>query len=159
MKIEAILLAITLPALCGCDSRRPSGNRAAEATGRSQTREVDSALETALTPVASIEDAFENHRSNIQILAKGAVTRLLPDDITGDKHQRMILELANGHTLLVAHNIDIAERVPASVLGGTIYVHGEYEWNPRGGVVHWTHHDPTNAHAGGWIQYKGVRYE
>ena len=106
-----------------------------------------------------IEDAFRNNQSNLQVLVRGVVTRFLADDVEGDKHQRLIIRLSNNQTLLVAHNIDLATRVPESALGGTVYVHGEYEWNDQGGVAHWTHRDPAGKHPDGWIQFRSVRYE
>jgi hypothetical protein len=56
----------------------------------------------------------------------------------GSRHQRFILELGSGQTLLVAHNIDLAPRLPALAVGETVDFNGVYEWTPEGGVIHWT---------------------
>lgn len=87
----------------------------------------------------------------------GEVARQLPDDNEGSRHQRFILELASGHSLLVSHNIDLAPRVPLSE-GDRLTIRGRYEWNERGGVIHWTHHDPQGRRQGGWIEHQGRRY-
>ena len=89
--------------------------------------------------------------------AVGAVSRLLPDDRDGSRHQRFLLRLEGGQTLLVAHNIDLAPRVPLEP-GDAVRFRGQYEWNDRGGVVHWTHHDPDGRRAGGWLEHDGRRY-
>lgn len=120
---------------------------------------LDSTLEAQRTPDSEIQAAYENETSDLQVLVRGVVDRHLADDLEGDKHQKFILRLASGKTLLVAHNIDLATRVPSSSLGKTVYVYGEYEWNAQGGVVHWTHRDPDGNHAHGWIQFDGTRYE
>lgn len=120
---------------------------------------IDSTLESQRTPDSDIQAAFDNNTSNLQVLVRGVVEKHLADDLEGDKHQKFILRLASGQTLLVAHNIDLATRVPASSLGTNVYVYGEYEWNAQGGVVHWTHRDPGGSHAHGWIQFDGTRYE
>lgn len=86
------------------------------------------------------------------------VEKRLPDDREGSRHQRFLIELANGQTLLVAHNIDLAERIPLRE-GDRVRVRGQYEWNERGGVLHWTHHDPDGDHPGGWIESNGRRVE
>jgi hypothetical protein len=86
------------------------------------------------------------------------VKKNLPDDNVGSRHQKMILELPSRHTVLLAHNIDLAKRVPARQ-GDTIRVKGEYEYSEQGGVLHWTHLDPAGRHEGGWIEHDGQRYQ
>ena len=83
--------------------------------------------------------------------------RVLSDDNDGSRHQRFILELPQRRTLLIAHNIDLAERVPIR-RGDSVRLRGRFESNDRGGVIHWTHHDPQGINSGGWIEYQGVRY-
>jgi len=103
--------------------------------------------------------AFENHQSNVQVQGSGTVTRILPDDNDGSRHQRFIVQVASGQTLLVAHNIELADRVAALDVGDRVEFYGEYEWNPRGGVLHWTHRDPRGIHADGWIEHEGHEYQ
>jgi hypothetical protein len=105
----------------------------------------------------AIEDAIAAHRSGEWVEAGGTVERVLADDRSGLRHQRFIVRLEDGHTLLFAHNIDLAPRVPVEP-GSRIRFRGIYEWSARGGTVHWTHHDPDRAGAGGWIDLEGRRY-
>ena len=105
-----------------------------------------------------IEAAFENQRSDLMVTATGRVMRVLSDDLKGSRHQRFIIELPSGHSVLVAHNIDLALRVPDLEEGASITVRGEYEWNEKGGVIHWTHHDPRGRHEDGYVEYRGQRY-
>ena len=105
----------------------------------------------------AVLDAFRARRSGVEVEATGVVTRRLPDDLQGSKHQRFILRVGD-HTVLVAHNIDLAPRVPVSE-GDTVQVRGEYEWNQLGGVIHWTHRDPAGRHPAGWIRIRGSLYQ
>jgi hypothetical protein len=36
---------------------------------------------------------------------------------------------------------------------------GEYVWNDKGGMIHWTHRDPRKRHRPGWIRHNGVLYQ
>ncbi len=60
--------------------------------------------------------------------------------------------------MLIAHNIDVAPRVPIET-NQPITIYGQYEWNDRGGVVHWTHADSHGSHEGGWINFQGKKYQ
>ncbi len=89
----------------------------------------------------------------------GTVIRILPDDQAGSRHQRFIIRLSTGQTLLIAHNIDIAPRIGNLSMGDTVAFLGEYEPNSKGGVIHWTHRDPKGLHAAGWLNHKGQMYQ
>ena len=107
----------------------------------------------------AIQSAFNGRRSGIQISGAGIVSRLLPDDNDGSRHQRFILTLSSGQTLLVAHNIDIAPRVETLREGDSVAFNGVFEWNAKGGVIHWTHRDPVGKHEAGWLKHAGRTYE
>ena len=87
------------------------------------------------------------------------MVKVLADDREGSRHQRFILRLPDDRTVLVAHNIDLAERLAGLAVGDTVAFRGEYQPNDRGGVIHWTHHDPQGRHAGGWLSANGQRVE
>lgn len=108
-----------------------------------------------VTPLAEL---FEQQQSDVQIEVSGTVIRLLPDDLKGSRHQRFIIE-AEQISLLIAHNIDLAPKIKDLNVGDEISIYGEYEWNNKGGVIHWTHHDPANKHIGGWIRHNGNQYQ
>lgn len=108
---------------------------------------------------ARVAEAFSEKRSDLQVRLEGTVDRVLTDDEHGGRHQRFVLRLINDQTVLVAHNIDLAPRVPGIQRGEAVEVYGEYEYNPLGGVVHWTHRDPANRHPHGWIRYRGKTYQ
>lgn len=101
---------------------------------------------------SSVEQAFESRRSGVPVEGRGRVVRILADDEAGSRHQRFIVRLDSGTTVLVSHAIDVAGRVSPLQVGDELSFRGEYVWNPRGGLVHWTHHDPVGRHAAGWIR-------
>jgi hypothetical protein len=115
----------------------------------SQTQSDDSVL----------QQAYNNSQSDLQVQGEGVVTKILPDDRDGSRHQRFILRLNSGQSLLMAHNIDLAPRIGNLKTGDNVAFYGEYEWNAQGGVIHWTHHDPRGRHVGGWLRHDGKTYK
>lgn len=108
---------------------------------------------------SELSNAYESRTSNLQIEGSGKVVTVLSDDNDGSRHQRFIVRLNSGQTLLVAHNIDLAQRIDSLVVGDSIRFYGQYEWNEKGGVIHWTHSDPAGSHVAGWIEHNGKRYQ
>ncbi|HDG1726954.1 TPA: DUF3465 domain-containing protein [Vibrio cholerae] len=108
---------------------------------------------------AVLQQAYLSQQSDLQVQGFGQVSKVLPDDNDGSRHQKFILKLNSGQTLLVAHNIDLAPRIPNVKVGDSVEFYGEYEWNKKGGVLHWTHKDPQNRHAHGWLKHNGQVYE
>jgi len=106
-----------------------------------------------------LNNLYKRRLSNVQVKGEGLVDRLLSDDNEGSRHQRFILKLASGQTLLLAHNIDLAPRINGLRRGDSVIFFGEYAWNSEGGVIHWTHHDPDNIHTAGWLEHSGKKYQ
>jgi hypothetical protein len=105
----------------------------------------------------ALDRAIREKRSRVWVEAEGVVVHLLPDDREGDRHQRFLLDLPSGHTIKISHNIDLAEPVPVRK-GDALRFRGRFEWNEKGGAVHWTHRDPSGRQPGGWLELAGTRY-
>ena len=108
---------------------------------------------------SDIERAFKTRASNVEVQGEGTVERILEDDLSGSRHQRFIVRLTSGQTVLIAHNIDVAPRIATLHAGDSIGFYGEYVWNAQGGTVHWTHHDPQGRHLSGWLKHNGQTYQ
>ena len=106
-----------------------------------------------------IKQAYQNQQSDLQVQSHGIVKKLLNDDNQGSRHQKFIIKTSNGLSLLVAHNIDLAPRINDLRQGDRIEFYGEYEYSDKGGVIHWTHHDPAGHHANGWLKHNGKTYQ
>ena len=103
--------------------------------------------------------AYKNKENDLQVTGSGIVIKLLPDDNDGSRHQRFILKASDTQTVLIAHNIDLAPRINLLKKGDYVEFNGEYEWNSKGGIIHWTHHDPNGRHTTGWIKHNGKIYK
>lgn len=160
----SLLLAILLTA---CFSNETTPTAISENTAQSAI-EVKSATQTlALKPLGqslavsnnqALEQAFARKQSDVWLEGAGIVIKLLPDDNKGARHQRFLVRINPQQTLLFAHNMDLAPRIHALQVGDHIQFKGEYIYNPKGGVMHWTHHDPQGKQ-GGWIKLNGQTYE
>ncbi len=148
------------------DRDRASADRGAPAPREATRRAAGDAGGTATTTLAQTQERvvrlMREQRSGQMVAFDARVLRTLADDNDGSRHQRFILALEDRSgaydTILVAHNIDLAERVPLKA-GDIVSLYGQYEFNDKGGVLHWTHHDPGGRHEDGWIEHEGVRYE
>jgi hypothetical protein len=119
---------------------------------------IEQAPITAARETSAAEALFSTPRNGAIVEVRGTVERLLSDDNDGSRHQRFIVRVDGSRTLLVAHNVDIAPRVSNLEIGDEVEVKGEYEWNDRGGLIHWTHRDPAGRHESGWVRHAGREY-
>ncbi len=113
----------------------------------------------SFTEAISLNEAYKSQKSDIQVKGNGTVIRILNDDNKGSRHQKFILKLSSGQTILIANNIDIAPRINSISKGDSVQFYCEYEWNNKGGVVHWTQGDPNGNHIGGWLKHNGRIYQ
>lgn len=150
MKKILILVAVLFAGYTYFNSQHGAALYDASTIGSRQSAERSDAI---------IADAFASRESDVLVSGQGVVVKLLPDDNSGSRHQKFIIKLASGQTVLIAHNIDIAARVSGLSEGDSIRFSGEYEWNEKGGVLHWTHRDPNGSHPSGWLQHNGQTYQ
>jgi hypothetical protein len=105
--------------------------------------------------------AYQAGRSHVEVVADGTVTRLLGTHAGVESpHEGFLFHLASGCSLIVRveSNVDFTGAIPLD-RGEHVVVKGEYEYYPRGGVIHWTHRDPRGRHEGGYVQVDGKIYD
>ena len=177
-----LVLTLCLCTLAGCNTDSPgrqNGNQNRHNTGRhggshneKQSAEDESegegqgVAEAAPIPANALTanddheilEAQSAHERNVEVTARVEVKKVLRDDLEGSRHQRFILELSNDTTVLVAHNIDMAPKIPIHP-GDSLVIHGAYIWKEQGGVIHWTHHSDTPRHESGFVDFNGFRYQ
>jgi hypothetical protein len=105
--------------------------------------------------------AYQSARSHVEVVAGGNVTRVLGTQPgVSSAHEGFLMRLNSSCdvTIRVEANIDFTGQFPL-VTGDAVVVKGEYEYYPRGGVIHWTHRDPRGRHEGGYIQTGGKIYD
>jgi len=153
MKRQLLAVAVVIASLAAVTQWGCSATAIPTGTGASSETQAVSSGDS------SFARAFADRAANLELEGHGTVSQLLTDDTDGASHQRFIVRLDSGQTLLVTHNIDIAPRVSALRAGDTVSFKGQYEWNAQGGLMHWTHHDPTGSHTPGWIRHDGRTYQ
>ncbi|MEE4240978.1 MAG: DUF3465 domain-containing protein [Desulfopila sp.] len=122
-------------------------------------RLIDSPVSQTGGAKTTLEEAVAQRLSDTPVSGSGVVIHLLSDDTKGSRHQRFIVQVDHDLTLLIVHNIDIAPRIDSLQKGDKVNFKGEYVWNNKGGLIHWTHHDPAGKNDGGWIQHQGTVYQ
>lgn len=155
IKIGAIIVLL-IAAYLGVDLEQ---NQSSPSVDVSPKEALAPATTSVQGDTENISKAFQQKQSNLQVRSQGKVIAILADDQDGSRHQKFILELSNGMTLLVAHNIDLAPRIQNIQIGDQVQFFGEYEYSEKGGVIHWTHHDPSNKHVEGWLKHQGKTYQ
>ena len=105
--------------------------------------------------------AYQAGRSRVEVVADGTVTRVFgvaPGVVS--PHEGFLMRLSTGCNVIVRVEANTAFTGSFPIArGDRVTVKGEYEFYPRGGVIHWTHRDPRNRHEGGFIEIGGKTYD
>ncbi len=120
---------------------------------------IDKPLSEESVRAESAAKLYAQKARDVAISDIGTVVKILKDDNKGARHQKFLVIVSDSITLLFAHNIDLAPRISDIAIGDKVEFHGEYVYNPKGGVVHWTHKDPNGGHRGGYILHRGIVYQ
>jgi hypothetical protein len=110
-----------------------------------------------------VYDAWRAGRSNVEVTAEGSIASILGNSGgPSGTHEGFLLHLrgASGHglTVRVEDNVDLTGQVPLSE-GEDVEVRGEYVYDANGGVIHYTHRDPSGRHAAGFIRAGDTLYQ
>ncbi|MEO6990055.1 MAG: DUF3465 domain-containing protein [Candidatus Baltobacteraceae bacterium] len=110
----------------------------------------------------AVAAAWQAHRSHVEVTASGSVARVLGTRVgPSGAHEGFLLHLrgaeGRGLTIRVEDNVDLTGPIPLRA-GDDVEVHGEYIFDPRGGLVHYTHRDPRGHHPSGYVRVGGRLY-
>jgi hypothetical protein len=104
---------------------------------------------------------YSSGSSGVEVIGQGTVLAVLgTQNGPSGEHEGFLLKLNEQCDLLlrVETNVDITGPVPVQA-GEIVTVKGQFEDDPSGGVIHWTHHDPRGRHVGGYVDIGGKLYQ
>jgi hypothetical protein len=85
------------------------------------------------------------------------VTKVLPEDNDGLRHQKWMVRLSNGASLQAVYNSDMCPHVPIRE-GDVVAMGGMFLWTNQGPMIHWLHHDPRGHRPDGYVKVNGKFY-
>ena len=141
--VFAILLVTTLPVL------------GMATAGVAQAARTESAYPAGQKELIAAQES--NRGVNFIEVKDVKVVRLLKDDLFGSKHQKWVVQLANGREVAAVYNIDVTPRIPLKV-GDLVSMGGQYIYDHGGGLIHWLHEDRRARRPNGYVELNGVRY-
>ena len=114
-------------------------------------------------PNGAVYAAWSEHRSHVEVTASGSVAHVLGTRAgPSGEHEGFLLHLrgaaGRGLTVRVEDNTDLTGPIPLQA-GSDVEVRGEYVYDPRGGLIHYTHRDPRLHHPAGYVRVEGKVYQ
>ena len=104
---------------------------------------------------------YASGASDVEVIGQGSVLAILgtrngPSGV----HEGFLLKLTGGCDLMVRveTNVGITGPLPLHP-GETATVKGVFDDDADGGVIHWTHHDPSGRHIAGYVEAGGKIYQ
>ncbi len=111
----------------------------------------------------AVYDAWRAGRSHGEVTASGSVVRILGTRVgPSGSHEGFLLHLrgaaGRGLTVRIEDNVDLTGPIPLHP-GEEVEVRGEYIYDSRGGLIHYTHRDPRGRHVAGYVRAGGNLYQ
>lgn len=107
---------------------------------------------------SEIVRAVVNRRRVDFVEGRGMVViRTLADDTNGLRHQKWVVQLSNGSSMMAVYNLDMCERVALKV-GDHVAMGGQFVWTNQGALLHWLHYDPRKTRPDGYVEVNGKVY-
>ena len=101
---------------------------------------------------SSIAKGMDCHCTQHYVVEKNLeFIKNLADDKDGSPHQKFLVKTSQGQSILIVSNLDLCDRIQLKA-GDKLNVAGEYIWNKRGGLIHWTHFSKNRRRPDGYIQ-------
>lgn len=108
-----------------------------------------------------LRGALATHQCPAEVTFSGTVTSnpiFFHSQRSGLTHEAFDVRTPSGLQAEVVDNVDIGPRIPVHP-GEPVTVRGEYVRDAGAThIVHFTHHDPSGRHAGGFVDAGGRRY-
>lgn len=113
------------------------------------------------TSNAGVCDAAARGASHVEVTASGTVVRVLGVARgRSDAHEGFLMRVECAQPVIVRVEANTSFTGTFALQRGTnASVKGEYETDPRGGVIHWTHRDPRGRHPDGYVRVGGATYQ
>lgn len=109
---------------------------------------------------AALCRAITAQASGTEVIVDGTVASLLGTS-TGPSgaHEGFLLRLRSGcdQTIRVETNVGFTGPIPLRA-GERVTVKGEYDHDPDGEVIHFTHRELRGRHPGGYVEVSGTYY-
>ncbi|MGH7738480.1 MAG: DUF3465 domain-containing protein [Candidatus Tyrphobacter sp.] len=108
---------------------------------------------------AALCRAIASSANGTEVVADGTVTQILGTHPgRSGAHEGFVLHLGSGcdASLRVETNVDFTGPIPLRT-GERVVVKGEYDSDPDGSVIHFTHREVRGRHPGGYV-IAGGRY-
>lgn len=156
MKVYFAFLLCTLSLAVGLQAH-------AKAKPKNPPPHIEREIEKRQSAVGSgqdsdLVDAVNNRRPVNFVEGSGLlVVSILPDDTNGREHQKWVVQLSNGKLVQAVYNSDMCPRVPLQE-GDIVDMGGQFIWTPKGGLIHWLHHDPRGNRPDGYVTLNGTVY-
>lgn len=109
---------------------------------------------------AALCRAIAARASGTEVIADGTVSSVLGTNVgSSGPHEGFLLHVRGGcgATLRVETNVGFTGPIPLRA-GEVVTVKGEYDHDPDGDVIHFTHRELHGRHPSGYVELNGTYY-